>query len=120
MLGFTVKVVENAGSSLGSVLSNKNPWAGQVWQTTKSKMCIHLVTKVHFVTIYAVYAVKSSFLQANITMVVKFSIYEVLQAYLLQLGYYASSSISYLFFIETFPKKRLCIFKCSLDAMTYF
>ena len=29
MMGFTLKVVENAGSSLGVNLSNKNPWAGQ-------------------------------------------------------------------------------------------
>ena len=39
MLGFTVKVVENAGSSLGSVLSNKNPWAGQMCGRGKCPPC---------------------------------------------------------------------------------
>ena len=39
MLGFTIKVVENAGSSLGSVLSNKNPWAGQVCGRPKCPPC---------------------------------------------------------------------------------
>ena len=29
VMGFTLKVVENAGSSLGAIFSNKNPWAGQ-------------------------------------------------------------------------------------------
>ena len=28
LLGFKLKVVENAGTSLGQMLSNKNPWAG--------------------------------------------------------------------------------------------
>ena len=28
ILGFKLKVVENAGTSLGQMLSNKNPWAG--------------------------------------------------------------------------------------------
>ena len=28
LLGFKMKVVENAGTSLGHLLSNKNPWAG--------------------------------------------------------------------------------------------
>ena len=29
MMGFTLKVVENAGRSLGAIFSNKNPWGGQ-------------------------------------------------------------------------------------------
>ena len=29
MLGFTVKVVENAGTTLAAMLNNKDPWAGQ-------------------------------------------------------------------------------------------
>ena len=28
-MGFTLRIVENAGSSLGSIFSNKNPWLGQ-------------------------------------------------------------------------------------------
>ena len=39
MLGFTVKVVENAGSKLGSVLSNKDPWAGQMCGRPKCPPC---------------------------------------------------------------------------------
>ena len=29
MMGFTLKIVENAGSSLGAIFSNKIPWPGQ-------------------------------------------------------------------------------------------
>ena len=39
MTGFRVKVVENGGTSLGSLFSNKNPWAGQKCGRTKCTLC---------------------------------------------------------------------------------
>ena len=37
--GFTLKVVENAGSSLGSVFSNKNLWSGQKCGRDSCNLC---------------------------------------------------------------------------------
>ena len=39
MLGFRMKVVESAGTSLGNMLSNKNPWAGGKCGRSKCKVC---------------------------------------------------------------------------------
>ena len=40
LLGFRVKVVENAGTSLGAaLLSNKNPWAGSRFERPKCFPC---------------------------------------------------------------------------------
>ena len=39
MMGFTLKVVENAISSLGSVFSNKNPWSGQKCVRNSCNLC---------------------------------------------------------------------------------
>ena len=40
MLGFNIKVVENAGRSLGSIFSNKNPWSGQVCGRQNCHPCV--------------------------------------------------------------------------------
>ena len=39
MLGFTLKVVENAGSKRGSILNNKDPWNGQMCGRLKCPPC---------------------------------------------------------------------------------
>ena len=38
MMGFTLKIVENAGSSLRAIFSGKNPWSGQkCWRSSCSQ-----------------------------------------------------------------------------------